>query len=324
MAVISSDRIAKVRTASRDLVREFGFLDKHVAGTRFSGSAVHAILEIGMNDNLTSKDLTAKLRLEKSTISRLLRKLVDQGEIQEQKSTEDGRLRFLSLTSRGKKSFAEITRYAENQVERALKILNEAEQETVVAGLTHYAQSLSKTRDTSGSDTAIPRQTYSICTGYRPGLLARIAKMMVCHCHESLGFGAEFEARLLRDLEEISTRLHHQHNQIWYVMSGRQICGSITIDGQDLENDIAHLRWFVVDPRLRGQGVGRALLEQACTFCEQQEFRAIHLWTVEGLSIAKSMYEQIGFNLAEQYEGDQWGSTIQELKFVKELRSTAQ
>ena len=323
MAVISSDRISKIRTASRDLVREFGFLDKHVAGTHYSGSAVHAILEIGMHDNLTSKDLAAKLRLEKSTISRLLRRLVDQGEVQERKSTEDGRFRHLMLTARGQKTFAEITRYAENQVERALRTLDTSKQQTVLAGLTHYAQALSQTRVNSQTDkTAV--EAYTICTGYRPGLLARVAEMMVCHCHEALGFGAEFEARLLRDLDEFANRLSHDRNQIWYVMSAGQVCGTITIDGEDLGNDLAHLRWFVVDPRLRGLGVGRTLLEQACTFCEQQQFRSIHLWTVEGLSIAKNMYENAGFSLAEQYEGDQWGSKIQELKFVKDLEINPQ
>ncbi|HGM5552906.1 TPA: GNAT family N-acetyltransferase [Pseudomonas putida] len=50
---------------------------------------------------------------------------------------------------------------------------------------------------------------------------------------------------------------------------------AIAINGQDLGNNPAHLRWFILDDGCRGSGVGRQLLSAAVEFCDQQGFDAI-------------------------------------------------
>jgi ribosomal protein S18 acetylase RimI-like enzyme len=62
-----------------------------------------------------------------------------------------------------------------------------------------------------------------------------------------------------------------------------------------------------------------ALLSQALAFCDQREFREIHLWTVRGLDAARRLYESHGFQLAEEYLGDQRGSEILQQRFVRQL-----
>ena len=102
-------------------------------------------------------------------------------------------------------------------------------------------------------------------------------------------------------------------------LDGR-IVGSISIDGEDLDDGLAHLRWFVVDPSIRGGGIGNALLSRAVSFCEENGFDQIHLWTVKGLNAARTLYEKHGFRLAREYTGDQWGSEVVEHKFVRLCR----
>ena len=46
-----------------------------------------------------------------------------------------------------------------------------------------------------------------------------------------------------------------------------EIVGSVTIDGSGEPEGVARLRWFAVSPRAQGQGVGRALMTEAMTFC---------------------------------------------------------
>jgi GNAT superfamily N-acetyltransferase len=62
--------------------------------------------------------------------------------------------------------------------------------------------------------------------------------------------------------------------------------GSIAIDGEELGNNIAHLRWFIMDEQYKGQGIGRQLLHDAVIFCEKSGFNAIQLWTFKGLYAA--------------------------------------
>ena len=96
--------------------------------------------------------------------------------------------------------------------------------------------------------------------------------------------------------------------------------GSIAIDGEDLGDGIAHLRWFIVSDALRGTGRGRVLLQDALNFCDERGFEETHLWTFEGLDAARRLYEENGFVLAEEYWGDQWGKKMREQRFIRPLR----
>jgi GNAT superfamily N-acetyltransferase len=63
--------------------------------------------------------------------------------------------------------------------------------------------------------------------------------------------------------------------------------------------------------------LGKRLLNHALQFCDQKSFKETHLWTVKGLDTARAMYEKNGFNLVEEYVGNQWGSEIIEQKLVR-------
>lgn len=63
-----------------------------------------------------------------------------------------------------------------------------------------------------------------------------------------------------------------------------------------------------------------ALLSQALTFCDQRGFCETHLWAVRGLDAARRLCERHGFQLAEEYLVDQWGSEILQQRFVRQLR----
>ncbi|MBI1772590.1 MAG: GNAT family N-acetyltransferase, partial [Burkholderiales bacterium] len=79
----------------------------------------------------------------------------------------------------------------------------------------------------------------------------------------------------------------------------------------------AHLRWFIVDDELRGGGIGRRLLKEAISFCEQQQFSEIQLWTFKGLDAARRLYEEAGFVLLEELPGRQWGEEVVEQRFSR-------
>ena len=319
-----SSLVSDIRTASRDLVRQFGLMNQTVAGTDLTLSSVHAIIEIGQVGQLSSRELSQKLQLEKSTVSRLVKSLVAHGELRELRSSNDLRVKLLSLTHQGKKTLGNIDRYAEAQVSTALDRLNADSRQRVLKGLQDYSAALNVT---SPAPQSVQRLTHKVApfeinSGYTPTIIARTLEMVHSHMHRHLGFGQAFETRVAADLAEFMTRIDNDANQTWHARLDNRIVGSISIDGQDLRdtdmgNDRAHLRWFVVDEGIRGGGIGKALLSQALRFCDQQGFQETHLWTVEGLDAARKLYQQHGFYLAEEYYGDQWGTNILEQQFVR-------
>jgi len=102
------------------------------------------------------------------------------------------------------------------------------------------------------------------------------------------------------------------------LVNGR-FAGSIAVNGQLDAVDEARLRWFIVHPDFQGLGLGLKLIELAMDFSRRAGFRKVILWTFQGLSTARRLYEGAGFCLTEQHQVRQWGNTIVEQKFELDL-----
>ncbi|MDA4844145.1 bifunctional helix-turn-helix transcriptional regulator/GNAT family N-acetyltransferase [Hoeflea poritis] len=304
-----------IRSASRTLVRELGFMNRNLAESDLSASGVHALLEIEQGRCVTAKQLCESLLLEKSTVSRLVRKLVGRGEISEVEAPYDGRAKVLQLTDRGRKTLIDIHRHATNRVIGALDPLETRGRRTIIDGLTAYADALQRARlDGKNRDAD---WACDIIAGYQPGLVGHISKMHSLAYHELEGFGASFEAKVAAGLAEFTTRLANPKNQVWTAQSAGHVLGSIAIDGESLGENTAHLRWFLVDRAGRGSGIGKRLLDAALEHCDLHDFDAIRLWTFKGLDAARHLYERNGFILEQEYSGNQWGTQVTEQIFVQ-------
>jgi DNA-binding MarR family transcriptional regulator/GNAT superfamily N-acetyltransferase len=305
----SQDTVDEIRALSRTLVREWGFMGEQLAGTDLSPSSVHALIEIEPG-GVTARDLGRLLHLEKSSVSRMLGKLVASGDVREEVGEKDGRLKLLALTDAGRQRVAAIHAFARAQVHGALGQLKTGEQDTVLQGLRLYTQALRSPVALAASDVQIVR-------GYRTGLIARVTEMHARYYARESGLGQHFESVVASGLAEFCHRVDTPANGLWAALQGDQIVGSVAMDGEDLGSNVAHLRWFIVGDGVRGGGVGRRLLSTALAFADERGFDETHLWTFSGLSAARHLYESMGFVLAEAWQGDQWGRQVMEQRFVR-------
>ncbi|MCZ6863471.1 MAG: helix-turn-helix domain-containing GNAT family N-acetyltransferase [Alphaproteobacteria bacterium] len=315
MQATSSSLVTQIRSASRGLVRELGFMNRTLAGTDLQPSAVHAIIEIGAAGRLSAKHLSEKLLLEKSTVSRLVNSLIEKREVREVRSLEDARSKHLYLTGKGEKTLAAITQYAEQQVAVAIAPLNRQSRQDMLTGLETYSAALKTSR--MSDSAAVPDNQIIIKEDYKPCIIGRIVEMHASYYSRLVGFGAAFETKVANELADFITRLQQPKNAIWYAEKDDKIVGSIAIDGDDLGDGRAHLRWFIVDNGIRGAGIGQKLIQKAMVFCDKQDYSETHLWTFKGLDAARRLYENHGFSLAEEHCGDQWGTEVSEQKFVR-------
>lgn len=306
--------IDQIRAASRQMVREWGFMQATLASTDYPASAVHALLEIGTHRTLTAAQLGNLLSLEKSSVSRLLRKLIDAEELEEVPSDADGRVKLLRLSAKGQRTKAAIERVGRNQVKAALSALPHEQWDGVCQGLSLYANALK--RCCSEHEEDLP-DAIIVESGYRPGAIGRITQMHANFYSRHVGFGAYFEAKVASALAEFSARPEIPDSRMWLALQGERIVGSIAIDSTDLGQGHAHLRWFIVDEGIKGMGIGRHLLNTALAFCDARQFDQTHLWTFRGLDAARRLYEQAGFKLVDEKPGTQWGKPVQEQQFVR-------
>ncbi len=162
-----------------------------------------------------------------------------------------------------------------------------------------------------------------ITKGYVPGSLGRVAELHGAYYHEHWGFGLIFEAKVAAELSEFLKRYDESRDGFWTVLVDGRVEGSITIDGFHAESEGAHLRWFIMSDALRGKGAGSQLINTAISFCRSKGNKKVYLWTFEGLTAARHLYEKGGFRLVEEHRGTQWGTEVNEQRFECSLTALA-
>ncbi|OAT72965.1 GNAT family N-acetyltransferase [Parageobacillus thermoglucosidasius] len=84
---------------------------------------------------------------------------------------------------------------------------------------------------------------------------------------------------------------------IWILEIEGEPKGSISI--KKVNDKVAQLGLFLVEPDLRGSGYGKQLLQTAIAFCKEKGYQAVILWTNSELKTARRIYEKNGFQLKE-------------------------
>ena len=67
---------------------------------------------------------------------------------------------------------------------------------------------------------------------------------------------------------------------------------------------------LIVEPKARGIGVGRLLVDECIRFARQAGYREITLWTHSILIAARRIYAAAGFAIVETEEHDEFGPTL--------------
>ena len=155
--------------------------------------------------------------------------------------------------------------------------------------------------------------------GYYPGVVGKITEIHAVYYHENWGFDVSFETQVGRELSAFVSRFEEERDGLWVAAKKGDFAGAIAIDGQEAFTEGARLRWFIVVPEFQKCGVGKALIMHAVEFCKRKGFPKVYLWTFEGLTKARRLYEAADFRLCEEHQVAQWGQTIKEQKFELKL-----
>lgn len=104
----------------------------------------------------------------------------------------------------------------------------------------------------------------------------------------------------LEDIMDVQSRLGESDLIVAELNHRLAGCVTLYLDGSHSFPEAwprgwAVVRLLAVHPEYRGQGIGRALMQECIHRCRQAKVAAIGLHTTEAMDIARKMYERIGF-----------------------------
>jgi len=131
------------------------------------------------------------------------------------------------------------------------------------------------------------------------------------------GFDASFEA-LVGEIIAAFLRSHDTlRERGWIAWAGGRRVGCIFC--VRVSDEVAKLRLFLLEPEMRGQGLGRRLLQTCMGFARAQGYRRLMLWTHASHREACALYAASGFTLTASKPVHNYGLDLVEQEWQIEL-----
>ena len=132
--------------------------------------------------------------------------------------------------------------------------------------------------------------------GFQPGNLGRMIQMQGEYYDVVWAVpGHNFEVLMAREMCDFHDHYVIGSDLLLTAHIDGLLVGHIAVVGTPAERPGARLRWFHIDEKFRGYGIGRELLTRALDFCHTHGFKVVWLWTMEGLEAARHLYISFGF-----------------------------
>ena len=294
-----AQRVAAVRRFNRFYTQKLGVLQHHWLNSPFSLTEARVLYEIKQRGRTTASEIARDLGLDAGYLSRILRRFHKSGLIRKDVSPEDGRQSFLSMTTRGRKSFAPLETRTKRQVGAVLGGLTVPERDHLVSAMRAIETMIGSERKVESE--IVLRQP-------RPGDLGWVvARHAELYAREH-GWTENFEGLCAQIVADFVSRYDSERERCWIAEMDGQNVGSVFLV-KDSEK-IARLRLLLVDPVARGRGLGTRLTDECIRFARKRGYRSITLWTHEELTAARHIYERAGFRLTSSERRRSFGKDV--------------
>lgn len=285
---------------SRFYASILGQLDRNIRESPYSLTEARVLMEVGRMNNCPANVIGARLNLDRGYLSRLLKRLTAVGLVTEKDCPADNSRLFVTLTEAGRQAAADLEEKSRRQIRQMIANLTGREKERLTGALRFVRHCLA-----TGSFPVTIRT-------FRP---EDIDWMIASHRDlyaTEYGFKPLFAHYVAKYSREFAAAYDPAWENIWIAEADGKPAGSIAIVRTDA--DTAQLRWFLLEPRLRGAGIGHRLMETVLDFCRERQYKSIFLWTVSLLAAARHLYELYGFTLTETKPNNEWsdGPVIEE------------
>ena len=295
-----SEKIEAVRHFNRFYTKQIGVLDEGLLESPFSLTEARVIYELANRGRTTAAELGNELRLDAGYLSRMVCDFERRKLIERNASEKDARQSVLNLTTRGRKEFESLNRLSQNQIEEILNDLTAPEQNRLLAAMKTIEELLgAKPKDENFS---------YILRLPQAGDMGWVVQSNGALYAQQYGWDAQYEALVANIVADFVKKFDAQKERCWIAEKDGENVGAVFLVKKS--RTTAKLRLLIVDPKARGLGIGKRLVEECTRFARQAGYKKITLWTNSVLVAARSIYQKAGYELVKTETHHSFGQNL--------------
>ena len=303
----ATPRTAAFRRFNRFYTGRIGVLQEHLNDTRFTLAESRLLWELAHREQTTASELAGDLDLDPGYLSRLLKGLKTAGLIRAERSDDDARQLHLHLTAAGKRAFAPLDRKSEAGIAALLSPLADDEQRALLQAMDRIETLLG-----TGERAASPW----LLRPLQPGDLGWVVQRHGALYAQEHGWDMRFEAMVAGIGAAIVGHFDAAREACWIAERDGANVGCVFLvqarDDATLEPiaGTAQLRLLLVEPAMRGTGIGKRLVAECERFARARGYRRIVLWTNSVLDAARGIYAATGYVLVRSEPHESFGQHL--------------
>lgn len=284
------DDIAYVRDFNRFYSARMGMTRYGLHKTGHQLAEARVLYELGEGVTATAA-LRRRLRMDGGQLSRLLRRLEEEGLIDRLPSDRDGRKQEVRLTGDGEDALALLDERARDEVAELLQHVPDPE--GVVEAMAELRRRLEGRWRTELRELRVGDLGWLV---ERHGVLYA----------REYGWDESFE----RLVAKIAAEFDPRSDRGWVAeLDGRRAGVVLCVHDDDRT---ARLRTLLVEPFARGHALGGRLVDAVIEHARRSGYKTLTLWTNDVLVDARRLYERKGFELVSEAPHHAFGHDLTE------------
>lgn len=300
------DVITEIRGFNRFYTNILGLLDQHILDSGYSLTESRVIFEISKTECCTANQLCSILDIDRSYMSRIIRRFENEGLITRNTSSQDSRNMEIHLTEKGNEIFHDLNNRSNEQIEKFISKFNEKEWEDLI----HSMRTVKKYFSIATKNIDIrPFKTEDV--------EYVIDRQLSLYESERQFTTETWKKYLTQGVMDLVDKFDENKDCMYILECDGNAAGCVAIT--HVSEDVAQLRYFFLEPEVRGMGAGTALLNKALDFCREKKYSHVFLWTVSAQETARTLYKKAGFEITETSENNTWGTPVLEEKWDMDL-----
>ena len=293
--------IEAVRRFSRFYTRQIGLLNDGLLRRPFSLSEGRVIYELAQHGVTTATHLGQELGMDAGHLSRILSSLEKRGIVSKAASEDDRRQNLLSLTERGREEFAQLNAASRHDLESMLGVLRNGDRRRLVGAMDTIERLLGAPPEHRVPYILRPPQS---------GDWGWVVQRHGVLYQQEYGWDETMEALIAEIVADFIRHFEPVRERCWIAEREGENVGSVFLARHREREGVAKLRLLLVEPRARGLGIGKRLVQECTRFARQAGYHTITLWTNSVLHAARRIYQEEGYALVEEQPHHSFGQDL--------------